>query len=70
MRAYLLTTGGIFGVITVLHLWRAVAEWPHAGAGPSFLVVWAALILAPAALTWWAWRLWRARPAGGGQPGR
>jgi len=69
MRAYLLTTGGIFGVITALHLWRAIAEWPGAGVSASYLLTWAALILVPAALAGWAWRLWRAMPAGG-RPGR
>ena len=68
MRAYLLITGGIFGIITMLHVWRMIAEWPGSGASASFLLTRGALILIPGALAWWAWRLRRAKPAGGSQP--
>jgi len=29
MKAYLVTTGAIFGLITVAHLRRIIDEWPH-----------------------------------------
>ena len=54
MKAYLLTTGTIFGVITVLHIWKVAAEWPHGALRVGFLALMAALILIPAALALWA----------------
>ena len=61
MKAYLVTTGLLFGVLAVLHVWRAVAEWPQSGSLPSagFLLFMAALILVPGALSVWAWVLLR-----------
>jgi hypothetical protein len=57
MKAYLITTGIIFTIITGLHIWRVIAEWPQSGAGPVFAVRMAALIAVPALLAFWAWRL-------------
>jgi hypothetical protein len=54
MKAYLITTGTIFAVITVLHIWRVAAEWPHGTPGAGFLALMAALIVIPAALALWA----------------
>jgi hypothetical protein len=54
MKAYLSTTGGLFGIIAVTHIWRAVEEWPHGAPGAKFLLMMAALILIPAALALWA----------------
>jgi hypothetical protein len=60
MKSYLITTGLLFGLLTVLHVWRAVAEWPHpAAASPGFVLGMAALIVVPGVLSWWAWRLLR-----------
>ena len=53
MKAYLITSGTIFGLITVAHIWRAVAEGRHVAADPFFM----ALTLLAAALSIWAWRL-------------
>lgn len=50
MKAYLITTGTIFAIITALHIWRAIAE---GGPGP----VWILLILLPAGLCIWAFAL-------------
>ena len=58
MRAYLMTTGTVFGLVTVAHLWRIAAEWPHLATEPFYL----ALTLAAAALCLWAWRLLRLSP--------
>ena len=58
MKAYVTTTGVVFGLITVAHLLRIVAEWPHPATEPMFL----ALTAVAAALTVWAWRLVRLAP--------
>jgi len=55
MKAYLITTGVVFGLITVLHLWRMIAEWPKMATDPVYI----ALTLLAAALSFWAWRLLR-----------
>jgi hypothetical protein len=54
MKTYLLTTGVIFGLITLAHLMRFVAE-PHLRTDPfyNFLTVVAAALCA------WAWRLYK-----------
>ncbi|MGE5278415.1 MAG: hypothetical protein ACM3SU_15585 [Acidobacteriota bacterium] len=52
MKAYLATTGAVFGVITLAHLWRTTGE------GPWFLL----LTAAAAAFGVWAWRLLRRSP--------
>ena len=53
MKAYLITTGVIFGLITVAHLVRIIAE-PHLATDPIYIV----LTLLAAALSVWAWRLY------------
>jgi hypothetical protein len=53
MKAYLITTGTVFGLITVAHIWRAVAEGAHMAKDPVFVL----LTIATAALSFWAWRL-------------
>jgi hypothetical protein len=68
MKPYLVITGGLFGLITVLHIWRAIAEWsyPHSlGFGLGMV----ALIALPAILSLWAWRLLRNLSNGQMQPG-
>jgi hypothetical protein len=55
MRAYVLTTGSIFAVLTVLHVWRIIEEGPHLATNPW----WVLITLAAAALAVWAWRLLR-----------
>jgi protein-S-isoprenylcysteine O-methyltransferase Ste14 len=60
MRAYLISTGALFGLITVAHLWRIVDESPRFATDPWYLL----LTAAAAALCLWAWRLLRrSRPA-------
>jgi hypothetical protein len=53
MKAYIITTGAIFGLITLAHIARAFAEGPHLATEPLFIV----LTVAAAALCFWAWRL-------------
>jgi hypothetical protein len=55
MKAYLLVTATIFGLITVAHLWRIAAEDPALGRDPIFLL----LTVLSAALCVWAVRLVR-----------
>ena len=56
MKAYLTTTGTVFGLITLAHIGRIFAEGPRLAKDPVFLL----LTLAAAALSFWAWRLlWR-----------
>jgi len=58
LKPYLIITGTLFGIITLLHVWRAMDELPHqTGAGP--VVVTAILIALPGVLSCWAWRLLR-----------
>ena len=53
MKAYLITTGTVFGLITLAHGWRLFAEGPHMAKDRVFIL----LTLAAAALCFWAWRL-------------
>jgi hypothetical protein len=58
MKAYLITTGMLFGLMAVIHVWRAIAEWPHP-TGLGFVLGMAALIVVPGILSWWAFRCLR-----------
>ena len=58
MKAYLITTGTLFGLLTMVHLWRVIEEWPHLGTDSWFLII----TLVAAALCVWAWRLFRVSP--------
>ena len=62
MTAYLSTTGALFGIMAVIHIWRAADEWPHGAPSASFLGMMAALILIPAALSLWALLLLQKTP--------
>jgi hypothetical protein len=53
MKAYLITTGTVFGLIVLAHLWRVLAEGPRLATDPVFVL----LTTAAAALSFWAWRL-------------
>jgi hypothetical protein len=56
MKAYVLVTGIVFGLLTLAHIWRAVEEGPHLATAPWFIL----LTIASAALCVWAMRLiWR-----------
>lgn len=54
MTAYVATTGVIFGLLTLAHLWRIVEEGSHV-ANPAFIVI----TLASGALCLWAARVLR-----------
>jgi hypothetical protein len=53
MKAYLIITGTVFGLITLAHIARVFAEWPHLATNPVFIL----LTIAAAALCIWGWRL-------------
>ena len=57
MRAYVMTTGTIFGLIVIAHVLRIAHESPALGRDPFFL----ALTVACAALCVWAFSLLRRR---------
>ncbi len=55
MKAYIITTGVIFGLITVAHLLRFVTEGSRLATEPLFIL----LTLLSAALCIWAWQVLR-----------
>ena len=57
MKAYVITTGVVFGLLTVVHLWRMIAE-PGPATDPWFIIV----TLASGALCFAAWRVVRRAP--------
>ncbi|HEX8271552.1 MAG TPA: hypothetical protein VF615_02805 [Longimicrobiaceae bacterium] len=59
MRAYVMTTGIVFGLLVVAHLWRIVAESPALARDPAYLLI----TLAAGLLSLWAARLLVRRPA-------
>ena len=59
MRTYVITTGVIFGLLVVAHIWRMFVE-SHLATDPSYI----GITLAAALLGLWAARLaWRAPSA-------
>ena len=58
MKAYLRTTGTIFVLITLAHLWRMQIEGARVAKDPVFLLLTVLCI----ALAVWAWRLLRSFP--------
>ena len=61
MKAYLITTGTIFGLIAVMHLLRSIAEWRLLTTDPWYFLGMAGLGVVAAVLSVWAWRLLRLR---------
>jgi hypothetical protein len=58
MRAYVITTGTVFGLIVLAHISRAIAEGPALVKDPIYIVT----TLAAVALSLWAWRVLRTIP--------
>ena len=54
MKPYLITTGSLFTLLTVIHIWRMTVE-RHLATDPWYI----AITLASATLGFWAWRLLR-----------
>jgi hypothetical protein len=60
VKAYLISTGSIFGLIALAHLARTIAESRRLASEAWFYVEGPGLGLVAAALSLWAWRLlWR-----------
>jgi hypothetical protein len=57
MKAYLITTGTIFGIIAIAHLLRAVDERQMVQTDPVQFTAMAALGALAAVLSVWAWKL-------------
>jgi hypothetical protein len=55
VKAYLVTTGTVFGLITVAHIWRVITESTALARDPWFILV----TLLAAGLCAWAFRLLR-----------
>ena len=55
MKAYLITTCAVFGLLTLVHLWRIIAEGLHLATDPVYVLI----TLAAASLCLWALLLLR-----------
>jgi len=55
MKSYVMTTGTVFGLITLAHLARVMAEGAHVAKDPWFVL----LTIVTGTLCLWAWRLIR-----------
>jgi hypothetical protein len=56
VKAYIMTTGAVFGLIVVAHVWRVAVEGLALAKDPAYIL----LTLAAAGLTVWSWRVLRA----------
>jgi hypothetical protein len=59
VRAYLITTGSLFGLLASIHLWLTITHRSRLFTDPGFLVEGPGIGLIAAALVFWAWRLLR-----------
>ena len=55
MRTYVMTTGILFGLVTMAHIWRVFVEGPGLATDPWYIL----LTVVAAGLCLWAWRLIR-----------
>lgn len=58
MRAYVVTTGALFGLIALAHILRIVSESGALASDPWFVL----LTILSASLCIWAWRVFRTLP--------
>jgi hypothetical protein len=58
MRTYVITTGVLFGVLTLAHLMRIVTESRALAGDPWYVLI----TLLTAVLCVWAWRVFRSLP--------
>jgi hypothetical protein len=63
MKAYLFTTGTLFGLLALAHLMRTFAEWQRLTTDAWFVWEGPGIGLLGAALSLWAWRLLWSRRA-------
>ena len=57
MKPYLITTGTLFALVAVAHLWRTIAEWSRLTTDPGFILEGPGLGVLAGAIAFWAWRL-------------
>ncbi len=55
MKTYVVTTGVLFGLLTLAHLWRMIQEGHGLATDPWYI----GITVATAALSLWAWRVLR-----------
>jgi hypothetical protein len=55
MKAYVMTSGTIFGLLALAHLLRIITESPRLATDPWYVLI----TVAAAALCVWAWRVLR-----------
>ena len=53
MKAYVMTTGAVFGLLTLVHLLRIVVEGRQLATNPLYVLI----TVVAASLCLWAWRL-------------
>jgi hypothetical protein len=58
MKAYVMTTGAVFGLLALAHVWRVILEGWAVAADPFFILT----TLGSAAICVWAWRVLRNAP--------
>jgi len=58
MKAYVITTGAVFGLLALAHVARVIQEGWGVGADPFFILT----TLMSAGLCLWAWRVFRHTP--------
>ena len=58
MKTYVVTTGVLFGLLVLAHLWRLFEEGSHMAKDPWFI----GFTLLAGGLALWAWRLVRLAP--------
>jgi len=55
MKSYVMTSGAVFGLLTLAHLVRIMVEGLRLAKDPIYILI----TLAAASLTFWAWRVLR-----------
>lgn len=58
MKAYVMSTCAVFGLIVVAHIWRAIAEGPALAKDPFFVL----MTIAAATFCLWALRVLKTMP--------
>ena len=51
MKAYVMTTGTLFGLLTLAHIWRIIEEGTHLATDPWYILI----TISAAALGVWSW---------------
>ena len=60
MKAYLITTGTVFALLALAHVWRVIAESNLLGTDPWFVLI----TVTSSAMSVWAFRLFRTSTRG------